>query len=64
MSHGVAGAFDRRSHRSPSMSSTNSSQCSMQIDMVNGNSPFVQLFMRFPKKHWKDAIQFYQTVLY
>lgn len=36
----------------------------MQIDMINGNSPFVALVMRFPKKLWKDAILFYQSVLY
>jgi hypothetical protein len=55
----MSGAMERRSHRSPSISSTNSSQCSMQIDMINGNSPFVPLVMRFPKKQWKDAITFY-----
>ena len=48
-----------KSHRSPSLSSTNSSQCSLQIDMVNGNNPFIPLGMRFPKKLWKDAINFY-----
>ena len=61
MSHS---ALERRSHRSPSISSTNSSQCSMQVDMVNGNSPCVPLIMRFPKKLWKEAITFYSKVLY
>jgi len=55
MSHSAA-AMERRSRRSPSLSSTNSSQCSLQIDMTSGNSPYVPLFMRFPKKLWKDAI--------
>ena len=62
MSH--SNAIERRSHRSPSISSTNSSQCSLQIDMINGNSPYVPLYMRFPKKLWKDAIIFYSSVLY
>ena len=62
MSHS---ALERRSHpRSPSISSTNSSQCSVQVDMVSGNSPCVPLQMRFPKKLWKDAIAFYSKVLY
>jgi hypothetical protein len=61
MSHS---GLERRSHRSPSISSTNSSQCSLQIDMINGNSPCVPLLMRFPKKLWKDVIAFYSKVLY
>jgi len=53
--------MDRRT-RSPSQSST-SSQASMQIDIASGNSPFLSLYMRFPKKSWKDAIAFYSKVL-
>lgn len=57
-------ALEKKTNRSPSISSTNSSSCSLQIDMVNGNSPFLPLNMRFPKKLWKDAIAFYSKVLY
>ena len=64
MSSATAAGMERKSHRSPSISSTNSSQCSLQIDMINGNSPFLPLNMRFPKKLWKDAITFYSKVLY
>jgi len=49
--------------RSPSISSTNSSSCSVVIDHVSGNSPYVPLIMRFPKKHWKDAMAFYSKML-
>jgi len=58
-SYSAAMGGDRRSHRSPSISSTNSSQCSIQVDMINGNCPCVPLMMRFPKKLWKEAIAFY-----
>ncbi len=59
MSHS---ALDR-GRRSPSISSTNSSQCSIpQVDMLN--SPCVPLQMRFPKKLWKDAVQFYSKTRY
>ena len=51
-------------NRSPSISSTNSSTCSLQMEMLNGNSPFLPLYMRFPKQQWKDAIAFYSTVLF
>lgn len=62
--HQVAQVVERRT-RSPSQSSRTSSQCSsMQFDVVNGNSPFLPLYMRFPKKLWKDAIAFYSKVLY
>ena len=39
--------------RSPSMSSTNSSGCSIQMETIsNGNCPYLPLFMRFPKSKW------------
>ena len=58
------GNKDRKTNRSPSLSSTNSSNCSLQLDLINGNSPFLPLVMRFPKKWWKDAITFYSKVLF
>ncbi|CDW90779.1 UNKNOWN [Stylonychia lemnae] len=60
--HQINGGLVDRRTRSPSQSST-SSQCSMQIDIINGNCPYLPLYMRFPKKLWKDAIQFYSQVL-
>jgi hypothetical protein len=59
---GVPG--DRKTNRSPSISSTNSSSCSVQMEMLNGNSPYLPLYMRFPKKLMKDAITFYSKVLF
>lgn len=50
---------ERRTNRSPSLSSTKSSNCSLQLDLVNGNSPFLPMDMRFAKKLWKDALTFY-----
>lgn len=35
--------------RSPSISSTNSSQASLQLDFMNGSNPYISLYMRFPK---------------
>jgi hypothetical protein len=56
--------MERKTNRSPSISSTNSSTCSLQQDIAHGNSPYLPLFMRFSKKQWKDAITFYSSVLY
>ena len=48
--------------RSPSISSTNSSVCSVQMESISaGNCPFLPLFMRFPRSKWQDAIEFYQN---
>jgi len=52
--------LDRRGRRSPSISSTNSSLCSHQMETISGgNCPYLPLFMRFPKSKWQDAIEFY-----
>lgn len=52
----------RAGARSPSISSTTSSICSMQIEtLASGNCPYLPLFMRFPKAKWQDAIEFFQT---
>lgn len=49
--------------RSPSLSSHNSSGCSIQIESIsNGNCPYLPLFMRFPKNKWASAIEFYQKL--
>ena len=61
---GGNGGLDRLTNRSPSHSSTHSSNCSFQMDNVNGNTPYLPLYMRFPKKLWKDSITFYSKVLY
>jgi len=46
--------------RSPSISSTNSSGCSIQMESIsNGNCPFLPLFMRFPRSKWQDAIDIF-----
>ena len=52
-----------RGMRSPSMGSTNSSACSIQMESIsNGNCPYLPLVMRFPKSKWQDAIDFYNSV--
>lgn len=52
-----------RRGRSPSISSANSSGCSIQLASIgDGNCPYLPLFMRFPKRHWQDAIDFYQSL--
>ena len=49
-----------RQGRSPSMSSTGSSGCSIRMETIgDGNCPYLPLFMRFPKSKWQDAIDFY-----
>lgn len=48
--------------RSPSLSSTNSSGCSIQMESIsNGNCPFLPLVMRFPRSKWQDAVEFYKN---
>jgi len=50
----------RTGRRSPSISSTNSSMCSVPMESItNGNCPYLPLFMRFPRHKWQDAIEFY-----
>ena len=48
--------------RSPSVSSTASSNVSVQQDMANGNSPFLSFSLRFPEKLWGRAIEFFRIV--
>ena len=31
------------------------SATSVQMDFLNGNNPYLPLYMRFPKQYWKEA---------
>jgi len=52
-SFGEAGKQKHSRRRSPSISSTTSSLCSVQMESISGgNCPYLPLFMRFPKSKW------------
>lgn len=36
------------------------SAASVQMDFLTGNNPYLPLVMRFPRQHWKEAIQFFR----
>ena len=54
---GYSGLGKGRCRSPQSISSSGSrSDYSVQMDFLTGNNPYLPLYMRFPKRAWKDAI--------